>query len=378
MRIGFDLRPFLKEETGVGTYYRNLLFHLAQIDKGNEYFLFSSSLKDRFPAEKIPAFAKMKFRHFPFPVKATNFFWYRLGWPPLDYLFKQQLDLSHSPNPLILPTKGKKVITVHDLFFMDFPQKAEREVKKIFVHKIRDSLQRADGVIAVSQFTKDDIRDKFGLESEKVRVIYHGMDQKFQEEIDAQELERTRQKFSLPPSFILFVGTLEPRKNLLYLVDALKMIHEDYQKILLLIIGREGQDSRNLRGRIKQKKLESWVKFTGYLPEKDLKSIYRLASAFVFPSFCEGFGLPLLEAMASGLPIAASRAPAIPEIAQEAALYFRPEDPEDMAEKIIRLLVDETLRQSLRSEGKKRILDFDWKKAAAETLHFYQELVGKE
>ena len=120
MRIGFDVRPFLKEETGIGIYFKNLLFSLSQIDQDNEYYLFSSSFKDRFLTHKIPPFSRMRFRDFPIPVKAVSFFWNKLGWPPLDYFFKTGLDLTHSPSPLILPTKGKKVITVYDLFFMDF------------------------------------------------------------------------------------------------------------------------------------------------------------------------------------------------------------------------------------------------------------------
>ena len=116
MRIGFDVRCFLKEETGVGIYFKNLLFHLAQIDQSNEYFIFSSSLKDRFPLHKVPPFSKKKFLDLRLPVKAVNFFWYKLCWPPLDFFFKTDMDLTHSPVPLILPTKGKKIVTIHHAF----------------------------------------------------------------------------------------------------------------------------------------------------------------------------------------------------------------------------------------------------------------------
>jgi len=374
MRIGFDVRPFLKEETGVGIYFKNLLFSLSRIDHSNEYYLFSSSLKDRFSSAKIPLFAKKRFRDFPFPVKVMNFFWYKLSWPPLDYFFRTELDLTHSPIPLILPTKGKKIVTVHDLFFMDFPRMIDREVRKNFVSKIKNSLLEADGIVAVSQFTRNQLLERFAIEEKKVKVIYHGLDPKFKTDISPNEIEEIKKAYSLSPSFILFVGAIEPRKNLLNLIEALKIIHKKYKKIPLVIVGRKSQDYKNLEKKIKQNKLESWIKMMGYLPDNEVRVFYRLASLLAFPSFCEGFGLPLIEAMASSLPVATSQASAMPEIAQDAALYFHPEDPEDIADKIIIALKDEDLREILKARGKKRVLDFDWGTTAAETLSFYRDI----
>lgn len=375
MRIGFDVRPFLKEETGVGIYFKNLLFSLSRIDRSNEYYLFSSSFKDRFSSEKIPPFAKKRFRDFPFPVKVVNFFWYKLSWPPLDNFFRTELDLTHSPIPLILPTRGKKIVTVHDLFFMDFPRMIDREVRKNFVSKIKDSLLEADGIVVVSQFTKNQLMERFAIREKKVKVIYHGLDHKFKADISSEETEEIKKRFSLPPSFILFVGAMELRKNLLNLFEALKIIHRKYKKIPLVIVGRKSQDYKNLEMKIKQENLESWIKMMGYLPDNEVRVFYRLASVFAFPSLCEGFGFPLLEAMASSLPVVTSQASVMPEIAQDAALYFRPEDPEDIADKIILALKDEDLRETLKAKGKKRVFDFDWSDTAAETLEFYNQIV---
>jgi len=376
MRIGFDLRPFLKEETGVGIYFKNLLFELAQIDHSNEYFLFSSSWKDRFLLEKIPSFEKMEFRDFHLPVKAVNFFWYKIGWPSLDFFFKTDLDLTHSPTPLLLPTKGKKIVTVYDLFFMDFPDQTDRETRKNFLKKTKKALEKADGIITISKFTKNALLERFNLEEEKVKVIYLGFDQKFRGDISPEELEKIRQKLGLP-SFILFVGALEPRKNIGNLIEAFKIIHGEYKKIFLVLVGRKGQDYNRVIEKIAQNGLEQWVKLPGYLPDDEVRILYRLASVFAFPSSHEGFGLPLLEAMASGLPIAASQVSALPEIAQDAALYFRPENPEDIAEKIMLLLKDKSLRNTHIARGKKRALDFSWKRTASETLSFYHNLFGK-
>jgi glycosyltransferase involved in cell wall biosynthesis len=377
MRIGFDLRPFLREETGVGVYLRNLLFHLARIDRTNEYFLFSSSWKDRFPAQKIPGFAKIRFRDLRIPVKTLNFLWYEWRWPRFDHFFGRRLDLTHSATPLILPTKGKKIVTVHDLFFLDFPALAGEEAGKVFFGRVREAWRQADGIITFSSFTKDELVARFDIKESKIKVIPHGLDLEFWEEILSTELEETRRKYDLPSSFLLFVGAQEPRKNLPRLLEALKIVHLQGQEISLVLVGPPGQDSTPLMALAEKLGLAAWVRSTGYLPEEEVRRVYRLARAFVFPSLCEGFGLPLIEAMASGVPVAASCAPAIPEVAKDAALYFRPEDPEHMAEKILFLLESKQAREELIAKGKKRAQEFSWEKASAETLEFYRSFLEK-
>jgi len=377
MRIGYDLRPFLREETGVGMYLKNLLFHLARIDPVSEYFLFSSSWKDRFPAQKIPGFAKMRFRDLRIPVKTLNFLWNSWRWPRLEHFFGRSLDLTHSATPLILPTKGKKIVTVHDLFFLDSPALAGVEAGKVFFSRVRKAWRQADGIITFSSFTKEELAARFDIKDSKVRVISHGLDQKFLEELPFADLEETRRKYDLPSPFLLFVGAQEPRKNLLRLLEALKIVHLQGQEISLVLVGPPGQDSTSLLALAEKLGLAAWVRSTGYLPEEDLRCVYRLAKVFIFPSLSEGFGLPLIEAMASGVPVAASCAPAIPEIAKEAALYFRPEDSEGMAEKIILLLESNQARQELIAKGKKRAQGFSWEKAASETLEFYRSFLEK-
>lgn len=376
MRIGFDLRPFLKEETGVGVYYKNLLFSLSQIDRSNEYFLFSSSLKDKFESSKIPPFEKRNFRDFSFPVKTVNYFWNRLRWPSLDFFFHTNLDLTHSPTPLILPTKGKKIVTVYDLCFLDFPHLTDRDSKKNFLHRTEDSLLQADGIVTISRFTKQQLLEKFAVEESKVKVIYLGINSSYGEDVSADGLAKTESHYSLPSSFLLFVGASERRKNLLNLIKAHKTIHNHHKEIFLVIAGREGEEHRRLKAEIRRQSLEPWIKMLGYVPDSDLKNLYRLASLLVFPSFCEGFGLPVLEAMASGLPVVSSQISAVEEVAQDAALYFDPQDPEEMAKKILLALEDENLSQKNVERGKKRALDFNWEKTATETLEFYKEVAN--
>ena len=375
MRIGFDLRPFLREETGVGIYFKNLLFSLAKIDQTDEFYLFSSSWKDRFDPKKIPLFAKMEFLDLRYPVKATNFFWSRLGWPSLDFFFKTKLDLTHSPTPLPLPTSGKKIITVYDLFFLEFPELTNNEAKRNFTRGIEDSVKNADGIVTISHFTEDQLIQKFLVDRRKIRVICPGIDLGNWEQIERQDLERIKTNFELPSDFLLFVGAFEPRKNLPNLLKALRIVHDRYRKIHLVLVGRKGLDSDNIQKDIQKLDLDSWVKILGYMDDTELKNVYRLASAFVFPSLWEGFGIPLLEAMASRLPIVTSRTSALPEIAQDAAVYTDPSDPEDIATKIILVLKDQTLRDKLISAGRKRVKFFSWEKVALEALNFYQSVM---
>jgi len=375
MRLGFDLRPFLREETGVGTYLRNLLFQLAEIDRTNEYFLFSSSWKDRFPAEKVPPFERLKFRDFRLPVRVLNSLWQKRRRPTLDFFFRTGLDLTHSATPLILPTRGKKVITVHDIFFMDFPDQAGEEAGKVFFRLAAASFRDADGIVTSSMVTSVELVSRFALDEKKVRIIPPGLDSRFLQEVPAAELEATRERYSLPPSFLLFVGAQVPRKNLVRFVEALKIVHLHGLQIPLVLVGPEGEESEAIREKAEKLGIGPWVMTTGYLQERDIRNAYRLATAFVLPSLCEGFGMPLVEAMASGLPVVASQISAIPEVCRDAAVYFQPENPESMAEKVVSILEDEDLRKRLIARGKERAREFSWKKAAAETLAFYESVM---
>jgi len=374
MRIGFDLRPFLRQETGVGVYFRNLLRELASLDHDDEYFLFSSSWKDRFPARNIPHFSKMRFRDFHIPVKVLNFLLYKVGRPKLDFFFRAKLDLTHSPVPLFLPTDGRKIITVCDLFFLERPDLADAQARRNFLKHVGRTVERADGVITISEFSRGVILDRLRADRDRVRAIPLGLDPVFFEDLPSQELAATRQALDLPERFLLFVGALEPRKNLTGLVEALSIVHSRLEKIPLLIAGKRGGEYEKVLDRVRRAGLEDKIRFLGYVSDVELRRLYRLATVFVFPSLVEGFGLPILEAMASGLPVAASRTSAMPEVAGEAAVYFDPSRPEDIAEAVIRLLEDGALRQRLVEKGRARGRLFSWTTTARQTLDFYRSL----
>lgn len=377
MRLGFDLRPFLKEETGVGVYLRNLLTHLAKIDDQNDYYLFSSSLKDRFPRERIPPFKKLHFVDRKIPVRCLNFLWYCWAWPSLDNFFGTSLDLTHSATPLILPGKGKKVVTVHDLFALDYPQLAEGEARWAFPRRIESNLARADGIITFSHFMFKDILRRFPwLQAEKIRVIPHGLDPFFLEPVTEDELRVFARDHWLPDQFLLFVGTLESRKNLIRLIQAFQAVNSRLPSLHLFLLGKGGQDEPKIREMVDSLGLKEKVHFEGYVDQRKLKYFYHLAQALVMPSLCEGFGFPVVEAMACGLPVLAAKTSALPEVGGEAALYFDPENVTEMAQVILTIFTNRELRLALRDQGLKRAKEFSWEKAAAQTLNFYLQLVG--
>lgn len=378
MRIGIDIRPFLKEETGVGVLFKNFLFALAGIDENNEYFLFSSSFKDRFDQKKIPSFKQGHFIDCRIPVKAVNFAWYRMNWPPLDFFFRTKLDLTHSPTPLILPTRGKKIVTLYDLFFFEYPLLTDSESRKNFTGRIRSSLKKADGVMTISNESRDRILHYFPAIKNKLKVIYPGIDQTFWDDEKTAEKEMFRSRQNLPLSFLLFVGATEARKNLINLLEAYSLVREKHSSLCLVLAGRRGEDHARVQDKIRELKLENSVKMINYLEEHSLRFLYSLAELFVFPSWYEGFGIPLLEAMACGVPIAASQTGALPEVGGDAALYFDPENPEDIADKILILLEDTSVRRRLIAAGKKRVSLFRWEKTAVETLEFYNSVNESE
>lgn len=374
MKIALDVRPFLKKESGVGIYLKNLIWSLSNIDNENSYYLFSSSLKDRFKKEKIPSSSNFHLFDFPFPVFLLNFFWNRLNFPTIDSFFFRKMDIVHSPYPLLIPTSGKCIITVHDLFFFKNPEKTVREMKRDYPEKIAESIEKADGIICPSQFTKSEILKLFNCKEEKIRVIPHGIDEIFKKEPEKFQVENVKVKYSLPSNFILFVGNIEPRKNLETLIDAFIILRKKIPEIKLVFVGEKILGFEKIRNKIEKSGLEESIIFTGYVENYELSVIYRLSSVFVLPSLEEGFGLPILEAMASSVPVVASKSSSISEVAGDCALYFSPASSSELAEKIEAILENERLRMELKEKGRERVEAFSWNKCAEMTLEFYREI----
>lgn len=362
MRIGIDATPAFLRKGGIGYYVHNLLGQLLRIDSENEYFLFVTT-RER-PESSLPFLDQPQVQVVYTPKNLQK-------WRAR----RERIDLYHGTN-FRLRGVGRKhnVVTIHDLAFKHYPQFLKRQFgQSLAFWKTKRDVQRADRVITVSHHTAKDAIKFFQIDQEKIRVVHHGVTEVFRPDVGPAAIERVRNKYQIGSSpYLLCVGTLEPRKNLVRLLEmyrAFTPINSAYD--LVLAGGRGWQDEAIHQ---QAEALAPRVHLTGYLPPEDLPPLYAGATLMIYPSLYEGFGMPLLEAMASGVPVVASNTSAIPEVVGDAAVLFDPVDIAEMGEAVLRVLRDPALAADLRSKGLARAGDFTWERAARETLAVYQEL----
>jgi glycosyltransferase involved in cell wall biosynthesis len=371
MHIGIDVRPSLSRPTGVGTYLLGLLDRLPRQAPDDRFTFFSASLKERYPARDWPANVRLVDRRLP--VRGLNAAWNRLGWPPLDRLVGADLDLVHSPHPLIVPArKGKTVVTLHDLFFLKHPEMVGGEVRRDYVTLVRQHVRRADGVLCVSEHTASEARRLLDVPSEKIAVTPHGIEPFFRETPPPAEVEARLRRLSLPPGGILYVGSDEKRKNLVTLVMAYLTLVRRRRELPALVLAGPGPEWAQGGSRVGPQ-----IRATGWLEREDLRALLAGSSMLVLPSLEEGFGLPVVEAMAAGLPVVCSTGSALSEVAGADALLVEPRDPNAIAHAIERLIDDHALAEDLRRRGRERSRQFDWERTAAQTLAFYRKVLGQ-
>jgi len=357
---------------------KNLITHLSRIESDNKYILFTGSWKDRFLPGILALPENFCIRDFRFPVKMLNYLWHNLRFPPLEWLVGK-VDLSHSPTPLLLPArKGKRVITIHDLFFLRRPELTKGEIQRDYPRLVKAHARKADAIITVSHHTAKDVKELLEIPAEKIRTIPLGVEELFWEKASQQELNAIKRKLSISKDFILFVGIIEPRKNLPLLLRAFRqLISRGFSELQLVIAGERGWDYEQFDRELEDEKLKNRVIITGYLDRVDLRALYQQARLFAFPSLYEGFGLPLVEAMASGLPIVALKNSSIPEVVGKAAILLDEPDSQHFADEIERLFHDDSISEMLSNLGKEQAKRFSWAKTAFQTLTLYQELCSK-
>jgi glycosyltransferase involved in cell wall biosynthesis len=370
MNIGIDLRPSLTKPTGVGSYVLSLARRLPGLAQDDRFFLFSASLRDRYPHREWPPNATLVDRRVP--VTLLNLSWNRLGFPALDHFVRAPLDLVHSPHPLIVPgKKAKHIITIHDLFFLKHPDWVGAEIKRDYVPLVREHVKRADGVICVSEYTASEARLLLDVPPAKIAVVPNGVDPAYREPVSEDEVERVLQRRRLPRGAILYLGSDAKRKNLVNLAMA--------------YMGMSRRRARNMPALVLVGPGSSWaqggpgpvIRAMGYLPTREIRALMAASAALVLPSLEEGFGLPVVEAMAAGLPVICSRGSALEEVAGGAAILVNPLDTRSIADGIDKVLGDPGLAQKLRDAGLEQSRKFNWDTAAAKTLQFYRQIVGR-
>jgi glycosyltransferase involved in cell wall biosynthesis len=371
MHFGLDVRPSLRQPTGVGTYVLGLLEHLPRQAPGDRFTFFSASAKERYPARDWPTNVRLVDRRLP--VKLLNLAWSRIGWPPLDRLVGEPLDLVHSPHPLLVPcARGKQILTVHDLFFLKHPEMVKGDARRDYVSRVRDHVKRADGVVCVSEYTASEVRHLLDVPEEKIAVTPHGIDPIFAQEPPSEAVEQALRRYGLPRGGILYLGSDEKRKNLVTLVMAYFALARKRRDVPPLVLVGPGSQWSQGGSRIGPQ-----IRATGYLPREDVRALFAASAMLVLPSLEEGFGLPLVEAMAARLPVVCSTGSAFSEVAGDAALLVETRETAPLANAIARLLDDTALAASLRDRGQERSKQFHWQRTAELTLAFYRKVLGR-
>ncbi|HUP35710.1 MAG TPA: glycosyltransferase family 1 protein [Candidatus Limnocylindria bacterium] len=366
MRIAIDARKL--RDFGIGTYVRNLLRQLSRIDTQTEYVLFCrpgdlalvSDLGENFRpiAEPAPSYSIREQLRVPLDVRRVR------------------ADLFHAPHYVLPPlTPCRSVVTIHDCIHLRFPQYLPSKLGYAYA---RSSLwvatHRASRIMTVSEASKRDILRYFTIPESKIDVIYNAIDDRFGMMPPEEEIARVRERYQLNDPFVLYAGNIKPHKNLERLIEAFHMLRRgDLEHVKLLIIGDEISKYATLRRAVHRLKLHQHVRFFGFVPDQTLAVLYRLAGVFVFPSLYEGFGLPPLEAMASGTPVITSNVSSLPEVVGDAAVLVDPYEPEDIADAMRRVLTDAPLREDLVRRGLARASMFSWERSIRRVREIYEE-----
>ncbi len=367
MRIGIDARKL--HDFGIGTYIRNLLKQLSRLDRENEFVLLCRP-------EDTVALAGLGANFRPVAEKAPNYSVAEQLRVPMA-LRRERVDLFHAPHYVLPPLVAcRSVVTIHDCIHLVFPQYLPNRLALGYARtSIALAARRANRVLTVSESSKRDILKYVDLPPDKIDVIPNAYDDRFGLQPPDEEVDRVRERYQLGREFILYAGNVKPHKNLERLIDAFQILRKrGLDDITLVLIGDDISKYAALRRAVHRHQLHKHVRFLGYMPEETLAIMYRLASVFVFPSLYEGFGLPPLEAMASGTPVVTSNVSSLPEVAGDAAVLVDPYDPAAIAEGMLRVLTERQLRESLCAKGLVRARQFSWEASIRRVLEIYGQV----
>lgn len=368
MKIVVDAYHAIFTSGGIARYARGLISALTEINTTDELILFYNRFRERGKAWRNER-GILRVRQLYFPRRLLQGTWNFINWPPIE-LFCGSVDIFHGLHFVLPPVqKARRVLTVHDLTYLKYPSYfTNRKLnERGYRQELPRGLDKADAVIAVSQKTREDLIEIMGFPEKRVRVIYEGVDHHFFVKAEGQKVAAIQKLYGLSRPYLIFlVGTPEPRKNITRTVEA---VRKASPQLDLALIGPRGPLRELLGNNFRN------LIFTGFVPEEHLPALLSGATISLYPSLYEGFGLPVLESMACGVPVITSNRGSLPEVAGGAAILVDPEDEDSIAGAISELLRNEVLQNRLKILGKKRASEFTWKKTAAQTLSLYRELV---
>ncbi|MEK7671840.1 MAG: glycosyltransferase family 1 protein [Bacteroidota bacterium] len=376
MRIAFDVSYIQKNRAGIGRHALQLIKALLQVDRHNEYVLHGWSLGlDGDLISRLQTHnSHLSTARIPGDVK--RLYWNRLRTPSIE-TFVGNVQIFHSTDPFLPPTKKAKAIsTVHDLAYKRLPEMFEPRVPS-WDKYVERSTRLADAIIVPSQLTKSDLIEMFQVSAERVHIVQPPVNECFSSTKNISENEIVKQKFNLIKPYILFVGTFEPRKNIPAIVKAFEQVQKDCRPdVDLVLVGKQGWLYDETLRTINSSQVKSRIHYLEYVSDNELWSLYRQALCFVYPSLYEGYGFPILEAMASGVPIITSNSSSLRELADGVALLVDPRSIQDIAEAMNMLITNEVRRVEMRQRGLHIIQQFTAEAAAKKVLDIYTSLAS--
>jgi len=372
MNIAFDAKRFFLNQSGLGNYARTLISSLLKHYPDNHYTLFTTKKTENFFSEKIGKEKNISVaKPERFIDKKLNFHWRSYKITPL--LAKNDITIYHGLSnelPLnISKFKGKKIVTIHDLIFLRYPKLYPFIDRKIYNKKFKSSCKSADTIIAISEQTKNDIMEFYSIPSEKIKVVYQSCDDIFYKEQTQNETEKTKAKYKLPEKYLLCVGTIEERKNLLTVVKALTIV----KNISLVVVGKKKSYYKKVSEFISKNNLDKRILFLENVPNEDLPSIYHGAEIFIYPSLYEGFGIPIIEALTCKTPVITTKGLCFQEAGGQDSIYIDPTNYEQLAIEIQNLLSSPETQKRISENGFEYSKKFQPQVIASEIMKVYSE-----
>jgi glycosyltransferase involved in cell wall biosynthesis len=367
MRIVVDYRAALRARTGVGEYIHELI-RAYRATHGDEIVLFTSSWKDR-PDPRVAADLGAQIVDRRIPVKVLNYLWHRASWPPIESL-AGRADVVHSAHPLLIPSKrAAQVVTIHDLFFLANPERTHAEIRRDYPVLARDHALRADAIITSTAHTRGLVAERFGVPEERIYVCPPG----------APSWQSLGRGPNVPEAgYVLFIGTLEPRKNVGVLLDAYEQLAGRWPLVPRLVLaGGVAAGGRAWLDRIARAPLSAHVRHVGYVANQERETLFAGARLLVLPSLDEGFGLPALEAMSAGVPVIVSRRGSLPEVVAQGGTFIEPDDVDGLAAAIERAVCDRPWAEAQARAGLARAAAFTWTGAATRLREAYTDAMGR-
>jgi glycosyltransferase involved in cell wall biosynthesis len=372
MRIGIDATALPPQPVGAGNYIIQLIRALAGLEVEDEFVVFAQ--RKGHALIDIPEIDSFEWVILEDSNPGSRLIWEQTIFPQL--IKKSGVDLLHSlhyTRPVRLPCAS--VVTFHDMTFFLYPELHTRAKRLFFPQAIRVSARLADALIANSESTRQDVIRVLGISPEKIKTTQLGVNSAFRPINDPVAKRKIAEKYDLPERFILYVGLIEPRKNLPLLISAYRRLLDSGENYKLVLVGRYGWMYDELLKQMNNLDLEGMIHFTGYVSQEDLPLVYNLSSLFAYPTSYEGFGLPVLEAMACGVPVITTDVSSLPEIVGEAGILVPVNDVEALYGAMIEVLRDEDLRQEMTNKGILRAAKFSWEQTAKLTFQVYQQVM---